>query len=119
MQQSKHLSRLLRALSRQGLEVSYQDHIYSVRLHNNFDSPTAEVLLPEELAVEGKALKQLANLATISHPLGGKVVRTCATPDFHPGDAGVPIGSIVQTQNMVIPAAVGSDLNCGMRSLLI
>ena len=48
-------------------------------------------------------------------PSGGKVTRICATPDFHPGDAGVAIGSIVQTKNMVIPAAVGSDINCGMR----
>jgi tRNA-splicing ligase RtcB (3'-phosphate/5'-hydroxy nucleic acid ligase) len=115
MQQSKNLPRLLRALSRQGLQVSYQDRIYSVRLHNSLDSPIAEVLLPEELPVEGKALKQLANLATISHPLGGQITRICATPDFHPGDAGVAIGSIIQTQNMVIPAAIGSDINCGMR----
>ncbi|VEP11426.1 RNA-splicing ligase RtcB [Hyella patelloides LEGE 07179] len=113
--QSKNLSRLLRALSRQGLNVSYQNGVYSVRLDNAFESPTAEVLLPEGFAVEGKALKQLASLATVSHPSGGEVTRVCATPDFHPGDAGVAIGSIVQTKNMVIPAAVGSDINCGMR----
>jgi tRNA-splicing ligase RtcB (3'-phosphate/5'-hydroxy nucleic acid ligase) len=115
MQQSKNLSRLLRALARQGLEVTYQDRVYSVRLQNYSDFPTAEVLLPEDFALEGKALQQLANLATISHPLGGKVLRVCATPDFHPGDAGVAIGSIAQTQGMVIPSAVGSDINCGMR----
>lgn len=113
--QPKNLFRLLRALSRQGLNVSYQDGIYTVRLNNAVDAPTAEVLLPEGFAVEGKALKQLANLATVTHPSGGKVTRVCATPDFHPGDAGVAIGSIVQTKNMVIPAAVGSDINCGMR----
>lgn len=38
-----------------------------------------------------------------------------ATPDFHPGDSGIAIGSVVQTENMVIPAATGSDINCGMR----
>ncbi len=32
-----------------------------------------------------------------------------------PGDAGVAIGSVIQTQGMVVPAAVGSDINCGMR----
>jgi tRNA-splicing ligase RtcB (3'-phosphate/5'-hydroxy nucleic acid ligase) len=113
--QPKNLSRLLRALSRQGLDVTYQNGVYGVRCQNSPDSPIAEVLLPEGFAVEGKALKQLANLATISHPLGGKVTRICATPDFHPGDAGVAIGSIAQTEKMVIPAAVGSDINCGMR----
>ena len=113
--QPKNLSRLLRALSRQGLNVAYEDGVYTVRLNNAPDAPIAEVLLPEGFAVEGKALKQLANLATVNHPSGGKVTRICATPDFHPGDAGVAIGSIVQTKNMVIPAAVGSDINCGMR----
>ncbi|WP_311774832.1 RtcB family protein [Nostoc sp. 2RC] len=39
----------------------------------------------------------------------------CATPDFHPGDAGVAIGSVVETVGQVIPSAVGSDINCGMR----
>lgn len=62
--------------------------------------------------MEAKALKQLANLANVRHPQGGCVCRTCATPDFH---AGVAIGSIVETAGMVIPAAVGSDINCGMR----
>ncbi len=122
MQQPKNLNRLLRALSRQGLEVSYSNKVYSISLNSSLkehwqdaSSTTAEVLLPEDFAVEAKALKQLANLANVRHPQGGCVCRTCATPDFHPGDAGVAIGSIVQTTGMVIPAAVGSDINCGMR----
>ncbi|MEG3839754.1 RtcB family protein [Microcoleus sp. herbarium14] len=122
MQQPKNLNRLLRALSRQGLDVSYSNKVYSISLNSSLkehwhfaSSTTAEVLLPEDFAVEVKALKQLANLANVRHPQGGCVCRACATPDFHPGDAGVAIGSIVQTTGMVIPAAVGSDINCGMR----
>ena len=115
MQQPKNLDRLLRALSRQGLDVNYHNQTYSVRLHNAPDAPTAEILLPKDFPVEAKALKQLANLANIRHPAGGHVCKCCATPDFHPGDAGVAIGSIVETQGMLIPAAVGSDINCGMR----
>lgn len=129
-------------MSRQGLDVSYDNRVYSICLNSslkehwqdancttensenvNFttqnwqdtSSITAEVLLPEGFPVEAKALKQLANLAIVRHPQGGCVCRACATPDFHPGDAGVAIGSIVQTDKMVIPAAVGSDINCGMR----
>ncbi len=109
------LKRLLRALSRQGLDVTYNNSIYSVRLSNNTYAPVAEVLLPESFPVEAKALKQLANLANVRHPAGGYVCKCHATPDFHPGDAGIAIGSVVQTQNMVIPAATGSDINCGMR----
>ncbi|BAY18222.1 hypothetical protein NIES21_40660 [Anabaenopsis circularis NIES-21] len=113
--QPKNLQRLLRALSRQGLDVNYVNGIYSVRLTNSPDAPAAEVLLPEGFPVEAKALKQLANLANVRHPNGGCVCRACATPDFHPGDAGIAIGSVVETIGQVIPAAVGSDINCGMR----
>jgi tRNA-splicing ligase RtcB len=113
--QPNHLSRLLRALARQGLDVQYNHHAYSVRWNHSPNAPVAEVLLPESFPVEAKALKQLANLAIASHPVGGHVCRVCATPDFHPGDAGVAIGSVVETAGQVIPAAVGSDINCGMR----
>jgi tRNA-splicing ligase RtcB (3'-phosphate/5'-hydroxy nucleic acid ligase) len=114
--QLKNFNRLLGALSRQGLDVSYKNQTYSVRFHKAKENiPVAEVLLPVDFPVEAKALKQLANLANTQHPAGGCVCRICATPDFHPGDAGIAIGSVVETENMVIPAAVGSDINCGMR----
>ncbi|MBW4617254.1 MAG: RtcB family protein [Desmonostoc vinosum HA7617-LM4] len=113
--QPKNIKRLLRALSRQGLDVTYYQHTYSVRLANSPDAPVAEVLLPEGFPIEAKALKQLANLANVRHPAGGCVCRACATPDFHPGDAGVAIGSVVETEGQVIPSALGSDINCGMR----
>ncbi|AFY58303.1 hypothetical protein Riv7116_5942 [Rivularia sp. PCC 7116] len=113
--QPKNLKRLLRALSRQGLDVTYNNSTYSVRLSNKTNAPVAQVLLPENFPVEAKALKQLANLASVRHPAGGYVCKCHATPDFHPGDAGIAIGSVVQTENMVIPAATGSDINCGMR----
>lgn len=133
------MNRVLRALSRQGLDVSYSNNVYSISLKSSLkehwqdasvtkerssscekhwqdaSGTIAEVLLPENFAVEAKALKQLANLANVRHPQGGCVCRACATPDFHPGDAGVAIGSIVETAGMVIPAATGSDINCGMR----
>ena len=44
------------------------------------------------------------------------VQRVVATPDIHVG-YGVPIGSVVATSEVVIPAAVGYDINCGMRVL--
>jgi tRNA-splicing ligase RtcB (3'-phosphate/5'-hydroxy nucleic acid ligase) len=115
MQQPKNTQRLLRALSKQGLDVSYDDNVYKVRLNDRPEAPVAEVLLPPDFPIEGKAFKQLANLTTLAHPGGGKVDRTFATPDFHPGNTGVAIGSVIQTQGMVVPAAVGSDINCGMR----
>lgn len=115
MQHPKKQERLFKALSRQGLTVSYNNNVYSIRLSNAPNATVAEVLLPESLPIEGKAFKQLANLANVRHPVQGHVTNACATPDFHPGDSDVAIGSIVKTEGMLIPAAIGSDINCGMR----
>jgi len=112
---SKNLNRLLRALAREGLDVTYHNHIYTVRFSDSPDEIAAEVLLPDDFPVEAKALRQLAHLANVRHPAGGRVNQCCATPDFHPGEAGVAIGSVVETTGLLIPAAVGSDINCGMR----
>jgi len=101
--------RLLKALVKEGLDVRKVDGGWQVRIANHDHLPYADVLLPDELPVENKALLQLANLASLEG-----VTRCCATPDFHPGDAGVAIGSVVQTQ-FLIPAAIGTDINCGMR----
>jgi tRNA-splicing ligase RtcB len=109
------LNRLLRALAREGLEVTYDGRLYSVRLQGDANAPPAEVLLPPDLPVEGKAFRQLANLAALKHPGGGSVLRVRATPDFHPGDSGVAIGSVLHTRGLVVPGAVGTDINCGMR----
>lgn len=38
------------------------------------------------------------------------------TPDFHKG-SGIPIGTVLQTKNVIIPKAVGNDVGCGMRLL--
>ncbi|HLK99479.1 MAG TPA: RtcB family protein [Myxococcaceae bacterium] len=110
-----NLNRLLRALAREGLEVTYDGRLYSVRLMGDANAPPAEVLLPPDLPVEGKAFRQLANLAALKHPGGGSVLRVRATPDFHPGDSGVAIGSVLHTRGLVVPGAVGTDINCGMR----
>lgn len=107
--------RIIRALARQGLQISKQGPIYRVRrLDAASDVPTAEVLLPEGFPLEGKALAQLTRFAGVQHPDGGRVCRACATPDFHPGSL-VPVGSVVASSDLVIPQAIGTDINCGMR----
>lgn len=113
--QPANLARLVRALAREGLDVRRDGPVWTVRLLSDPHAPPAEVLLPDGFPVEGKALRQLADLAAVHHPGGGRVVRAYASPDFHPGDSGIAIGSVVETDGMVVPAAVGSDINCGMR----
>lgn len=107
--------RLFKALAREGLLVTHDGPTYTVRLRDNPHAPPAEILLPADLPLEAKAVKQLAQLASASHPHGGHVCRTCATPDFHPGDSGIAIGSVVETKGFLINQAIGTDINCGMR----
>lgn len=107
-----HLPRLQKALKKQGIAVSYQDGIYQLR------NPHAEVtvLLPASLPLEEKAVRQLLEFAAVRVPgHEGHVCKACATPDFHPGSI-APVGSIVATSpDMVIPAAIGTDINCAVR----
>ncbi|WKB55769.1 RtcB family protein [Eleftheria terrae] len=109
-----HLDRLQRAFARSHIRLRYEDGVYHV--HN--DAANASILLPASLLLEEKAVKQLLAFASVRSPDGQAVVcNACATPDFHPG-AIAPVGSIVATEgDAVIPAAIGTDINCGMRLL--
>lgn len=105
--------RLQRAFARNGISVDYRDGVY--HLHN--EAADARVLLPPSLPLEQKAVRQLLDFAAVRSADGSGVCRACATPDFHPG-AVAPVGSIVATDpDFVIPAAIGTDINCGMRLL--
>lgn len=107
--------RLFRALEKQGVSVTREGSIYTIRSLSVDGATPAEILLPAELPLESKAVIQLANLAACYHPDGGRVCRSCASPDFHPGDSGVAIGSVVENDDLLIPQATGKDVNCGMR----
>lgn len=108
-------SRALRALLRRGLVVERDQTIVRVRAVDAPHAPVAEVLLPEDHPLDGKALAQLARFAAVRHPEGGHVQRAFATPDFHPGST-VPVGCVLATsRDLVVPDAIGTDINCGMR----
>lgn len=106
--------RLQKRFSRQGIHINYQNGVY--RLQGN--NAQASVLMPHHFTLEEKAVRQLLDFAAVHYPgAEGHVCKACATPDFHPG-AIAPVGSIVATTpDMVIPAAIGTDINCGMRLL--
>jgi tRNA-splicing ligase RtcB len=106
------LARLQKALGRQGVDVAFERGIYTL----TNASASASVLLPESFRLEEKAVHQLMNFASVHVPgHEGHVCKACATPDFHPGSI-APIGSIVATsEDLVIPAIPGTDVNCGMR----
>ncbi len=106
--------RLQRAFARSHIDLRYEGGVYTVRN----ESADATILLPASLPLEEKAVKQLLAFASVKTPRGDDAVcAACATPDFHPGSI-APVGSVVATpQDVVIPAAIGTDINCGMRLL--
>lgn len=77
---------------------------------------SAKVLMPKGFKLEDKAVEQLLAFAAVRSPDGERGAScACATPDFHPGSL-APVGAIVGTSaGFAIPAAIGTDINCGMR----
>lgn len=71
----------------------------------------ATVFASETINLEPDALGQLRDAASL--PPARKVL---ATADIHVG-FGVPIGSVLGMDTAIMPAAVGYDINCGMRLL--
>jgi len=83
---------------------------YKIRLPKDAQMTVdAEVYTSDKLPLEQTALLQLRNAASL--PPARKVL---ATPDIHQG-YGVPIGCVMALENAIMPAAVGYDINCGMR----
>ncbi|MEU4484224.1 RtcB family protein [Streptomyces purpurascens] len=62
-------------------------------------------------SVEGGALQQLQNVATLPWIKGLAVM-----PDVHYGK-GATVGSVIAMQGAVCPAAVGVDIGCGMSAV--
>jgi len=72
----------------------------------------AEFFTSDALPAEESALEQLSDAARIPSAL-----HVLGMPDIHQG-YGVPIGAVVGLEEAVVPAAVGYDINCGMRLIL-
>lgn len=62
--------------------------------------------------VEPQALNQLGNISRIP----GLFHHLAVMPDVHLGK-GATVGSVVATERMVIPSAVGVDIGCGMYAM--
>jgi len=71
----------------------------------------ATIFASETVNIEPDAVSQLRDAASL--PPAKKVL---ATADIHVG-FGVPIGSVLGLADAIMPAAVGYDINCGMRLL--
>lgn len=69
------------------------------------------IFASEAIKLEPDAVRQLCDAASL--PPARKVL---ATADIHIG-FGIPIGAVLGLDNAIMPAAVGYDINCGMRLL--
>lgn len=66
---------------------------------------------PEALGLEEAVFDQVVNAASFPG-----VTRVAVTPDCHVG-YGVPIGTVVETEGILLPTAAGYDIGCGMVQL--
>lgn len=66
---------------------------------------------PEEPGLEEGVFDQVVNAASFPG-----VTRVAVTPDCHQG-YGVPIGTVVETEGVLLPTAAGYDIGCGMVQL--
>lgn len=109
------LKRVQQKLARSGVKLErISGNALSIASTNSIGL-TTHILMPEEFAIEEKAILQLMDFSKVTHPHGGEVTCACATPDFHTGTT-IPVGAvIVTTSDMVIPQSIGTDINCGMR----
>ncbi len=69
------------------------------------------ILAREGLDLDSNAVRQLMDACRLPG-----VLEAWGMPDIHKG-YGVPIGSVEALDGYVVPAAVGYDINCGMRLL--
>jgi len=82
----------------------------------------------ENVVVEADAFEQLFEFADIARAIDdlhrvqpeflgdARIERIVLTPDFHRG-SGIPVGTVIQAHNVVLPQATGNDICCGMRLL--
>ena len=100
------------------------DHRLSV--HNDFEIPVT-LFAGEDVPVESAAVDELESVLSLSETATSlaahapslfdadpHVDRVAITPDFHKG-AGIPIGTVLRSTGFAVPAAIGNDINCGMR----
>ncbi|SFO47992.1 MULTISPECIES: RtcB family protein [Actinomadura] len=82
----------------------------------NDDVPLEPAAVDEALALLETAatLERLAEATPGYDGPAPRITRAALTPDLHKG-AGIPIGTVLETEHALLPQAVGNDVNCGMR----
>ena len=98
----------------------------SLRVQNT-SGVQATLFANEQVPIESSAIEELLSLFELQKTVKEiaatdskffdvepDLVKVAVTPDFHKA-AGVPVGTVMATRGFVVPAAIGNDVNCGMR----
>jgi tRNA-splicing ligase RtcB (3'-phosphate/5'-hydroxy nucleic acid ligase) len=98
----------------------------TIRIDHPHDVP-AQLFANEDVPIERKAVTELLALLELTRTVEDyfaadpeafdappSLERVAVTPDFHKAQ-GIPVGTVLQTRGFVVPQAIGSDVNCGMR----
>ncbi|WP_395143584.1 RtcB family protein [Armatimonas sp.] len=99
---------------------------FRVRIDNPQGIPTT-LFASDEVPVEANAVMELLELLTLQESVEAfaealpesfdetpYIEQVAVTPDFHKA-RGVPVGTVLATRGFIVPQAIGSDINCGMR----
>lgn len=99
---------------------------HRLRVENPHDLDTT-LFATEQVPVETAAVDELLGLldlqATVERFADATpdafaeepaIAQVAVTPDFHKA-RGIPVGTVLATRGFVVPQAIGSDINCGMR----
>ncbi len=91
-------------------------HNVDTTLFANEQVPVESAAVTEliELLALQDNVRQVAEAAPDSFDQIPEIVRVAVTPDFHKA-RGIPVGTVLATRGFVVPQAIGSDINCGMR----
>jgi tRNA-splicing ligase RtcB len=106
-----------------------------VSIENPYGVPITLFANPE-VHIESEAVEQLLSFVSLAgtlddiataeragsiEPFLGEtdaaLQRVVVTPDFHRG-SGIPVGTVAEARQFVVPQAVGNDVCCGMRLLV-
>lgn len=98
----------------------------SYRIANPYQIDTV-LFANDDVPVESAAVNELLGLLELQRTVERiaaadrdffatepSLCKVAITPDFHKA-AGVPVGTTLATRGFVVPAAIGNDVNCGMR----
>lgn len=94
---------------------------------NNPQGIATTLFASDTVLVEANAVSELLEMLTLQESVEAfadalpesfdeapGIEQVAITPDFHKA-RGVPVGTVLATRGFVVPQAIGSDINCGMR----